>query len=153
MNTELKTSLIAAVVSAAVGGVAALGVQFLGDSVSQKRAARIETVLNFSNEELPITHLAARYISIITDGGDLGPLRLEIRGKVAEEIRKADRLKSQFANVAPAVTEYQDALETFAGSLDQAEGLTSMRAWVESFGRVVDARDVLDQQLRADVGV
>lgn len=152
MSHEFKLTLFGAIVGALASSIIAFGFQYLGDDIDRKKTARLDMAVEYNQAESQLTPLAARYISVITGGGDLQAVQSEIRGKVAEEIERAEKLKPVFKNADPAIVKYQDALQTFATSLDGSTDPTKMRNWAESLGHVVDTRDALGRVILRDAG-
>ncbi|WP_147273508.1 hypothetical protein [Ciceribacter lividus] len=153
MSNELKAALYGAVAGSFMSAVIGFGFQYLGDDITIKKTARLETVLDYTKVDSPITPIAARYISVLTDGGEIAPVQIELRGKLADEILRAEKLRSLFADAGPAIEQYQDALQGFSNTIDSAKSVTSMREWAENFGRVIDSRQILDNALLNEVGV
>ncbi|AVH41975.1 hypothetical protein [Agrobacterium tumefaciens] len=148
MISELRSALIAAV----VGGLVAYVFQYYGEAETLKKTARLETVLAYTNSESPLTPFATKYIAAITGSGDLKTAQVELRGKVADEMERAEKLKPMFRGVEPLIEQYVTALVMFSESIDGATDATKMRAWTERFGHVVDTRMALEKRLLAVAG-
>lgn len=149
MMTEIKSALISAV----VGGAVAFSFQLYGESRMLEKTARVETVLAYANTESPITPFAARYMAAITGEGDLRTAQYELRGKVADEMDRTEKLKHVFSEATPAIERYLTALDMFAQSIDDATDATKMKVWSERFGHVVDTRMALERSLLSAAGV
>ncbi|MCQ1779145.1 hypothetical protein NOJ05_18230 [Neorhizobium galegae] len=149
MILEIRSALISAI----VGGLVAYGFQAYGESQTLKKTARLETVLEYTKAESPITPFATKYIAAIIGNGDLKAAQLELRGKVADEMERAEKLKTLFAVATPDIEHYVTALSMFSDSIDHATDATKMRTWTERFGRVVDTRMALEKSLLAAAGV
>lgn len=142
-------ALASAILSSGIG----FGFDIWGDSISQQRAAHLEIIMDFTSRELPLTALGAKYMAAVASGDELNDLKTDIRSKVAQEIADTEKLKGTFSAQSGQIRSYQDALQRFVGALDNSNDATTMRAWMESFGGVIDARLALDNQLRQSVGV
>ena len=150
--SEIKSALISAVISAVVGGLVAFGFQYFSEAATLKKTARLETVLEYTKAETPITPFATKYIAAITGNGDLKTAQTELRGKVADEMERAEKLKTLFARAEPQIEQYVNALSSFGDSIDNATDPTKMRVWTETFGHVVDSRMALERTLLKEAG-
>lgn len=154
MGNEIKAALWGAVAGSVVSAVISFGVQMFGDDITMKKTARLETVLEYTKQESPITPVAAKYIAVLTNrGSNLGEVQTELRGKLADEILRAEKLRPLFGGADRAIGQYQGALENFSATIDKATDVTEMRDWAENFGKVVDTRQALDRTLLREVGV
>lgn len=156
MQTETRVTLISAVVSAVCstvfGGMVAFGFQIWGDSITLQKTAKLETVLEYTKSEATITPFAAKYVAAITGNGDLATAQNELRGKLADEMERAQKLKPLFKSSESDIDKYLGALSTFASSIDDATDATKMRIWAERLGHVVDTRLALEKSLINAVG-
>ncbi len=148
MIVEIRSALISAV----VGAVVAFGFQQYSETQMLRKTARLETVLEYAKAESPITPFAAKYIAAITGNGDLKTAQYELRGKVADEMERAEKLKAMFSSAEPDIERYLTALGLFGDSIEGATDATKMRAWTERFGQVVDTRMALERTLLRSAG-
>ncbi|MBY3493888.1 hypothetical protein [Rhizobium laguerreae] len=148
MIPELRSAFVSAI----VGGLVAYGFQYYGEARTLKKTARLETVLEYTKAESPITPFATKYIAAITGNGDLKTAQVELRGKVADEMERAEKLKTLFSTAAPDIEQYVTALSMFGDSIDNATDATKMRIWTERFGHVVDTRMALERSLLRAAG-
>ena len=156
MNTETRTTLISvaasSVCSTVLAGFVAFGFQVWGDSITLQKTAKLETVLEYAKTESPIAPFAAKYIAAISGNGDLASAQTDLRGKLADEMERAEKLKPLFKSVEPAIDSYLTALTTFSDTIDTATDATKMRVWSERFGHVIDSRLSLERHLMTAAG-
>ena len=154
MRTRTKTTLISVaastVLSTIFAGFVSFGFQQWGKSITLRKTARLEQVLDYTKAKSPITPFAAKFMAAIAGEGDISSAKSELRGKVADEMEKTEKLRALFQTADPEILEYQSALSQFADTLNNATDATKMRRWSEMFGKVLDSRQALDQRLIRD---
>ncbi len=123
-------------------------VTYTKDMKVQAYIAKTSRVMQFTASGDVLFALVGDYIRAVTSEGDVASVQAQMRSEIAKEMRLTDDLKTMFAkDYHLRIDAYQMALQEFGKTIPQATSPTSMRPWVEGFGRVFDSRAQLSTSL------
>lgn len=118
---------------------------------TQNRQTQIERVDKFSNNS-SLSEAAAAFIGAMQASRDLSPAREKFASAIGQQVISTNDLKvSSSATTLRLVQQYQASLQELAGLTQKVGQPTEMRPWAESFGRALDNRATLSDQLRLDL--
>lgn len=139
-------SLIVAVVSA--------GLTYHYSNQSQDRQARLEQAAKFDSSSGDLIAAAGAFINAINNNNkDLDAARRQISSVVATQIYTSEDLRRAYGqDVDQGVKQYQSALTELNQTASQTSSVTEMRAWSETFGRVLDSKAQLSDEIYDSLG-
>jgi hypothetical protein len=149
-----------AILAALVASVLALGGTVLSNYLtyyynvqSQDRQVKLEKVSRFDASSAELIAAAGVFINAINDSKDLEAARKQLSSVVASQIYNSQDLGAVYGNdVGGTIREYQTALTELNQTSQKTSSATEMRAWSETFGRVLDTKAVLSEQLYGALG-
>jgi uncharacterized membrane-anchored protein YhcB (DUF1043 family) len=153
-QNAIAAALLASVIAVVIG-VASLYLTVHYNKVSQDRQARLEQVAKFDQSTQQIIDAAQSFVSSINDNNKgLDPAKVKLRTVIASEINETDNITRFLDKSARDRGEqYQTALQELNDVAQKTSGITDMRPWAESFGRVLDNKALLSRELYTELGI
>jgi hypothetical protein len=152
-QNALLGTMIASVL-ALIGSIVSVFVTIHYGNVIQDRQIRLEQVSKFDQSSIQIIEAGGSFISAINDNKSLAPAKDKLSAVLAAQINETDNITKFFGQRAKRKAEqYQSALEELNQVAQKTSGVTEMRPWAESFGRALDAKSILSQELYGQLGI
>jgi hypothetical protein len=157
LKDHSQNMIIAAVVTSVLAAIVSIGsavVSYELGKMSQDRQAKIEQVSKFESSNGQIIAAGGQFIAAINSNKELDSAKLKLSTVVATQIHESESLRGIFdSKVNASVTDYQTALLELNSVAQKTTSSVEMRLWAESFGRALDAKSNLSQQLNNAVGI
>jgi hypothetical protein len=149
-KVAISIAILSAVVSIGISVGSGVWTYHL-NMVTQSRQAKIDRVDKFT-ANAGLVDAAAAYISAMNAARDLAAAREKFSSAIGQQIVATNDLRTAMSPKAVDLTKrYQTALLELGGLTQKIDQPTEMRPWAESFGRALDARSALAEQLKADL--
>jgi hypothetical protein len=119
--------------------------------VTQSHQVAIDRVEKFTSNA-GLVEAAASFISAMNASRDLATSREKFSAVIGQQIITTNDLRTAMSPRAIDLTKrYQTALLELGGLTQKIDQPAEIRPWAESFGRALDARSALAEQLKADL--
>jgi len=152
-SNAILAALIASVL-ALLGTVCSNYLTYYYNNQSQDRQVKLEQISKFDASSVQLVAAAGAFINAInSNNNDLEVARKQLSFVIASQIYTSEDLTRAYGpGVGPVVKEYEAALSDLNQTAQKTSSVTEMRAWSETFGRALDAKAVLTNQLYTAVG-
>lgn len=151
-----SNAVIAAVITAVLALVGSLGQVYLTyyyNTQSQDRQIKIEQISKFDGSSAELISAAGTFINAVNDKKDLEDARKQLSAVLATQIFTTQNLQNFYGNdIGKLIRDYQTAISELNQISQKTGSVTEMRPWTESFGRVLDTRANLSNQLHTTLG-
>lgn len=149
-----------AILAAVLASALALGGTVVGNILTyyynvqtQDRQVRLEQISKFDTSSADLVTAAGAFINAINDNKDLDAARKQVSSVVATQIYTSEDLRRTYGDdVARIIKDYQAALTDLNKTSGRTASATEMRVWSETFGRVLDTKAELSEQIHGNIG-
>lgn len=152
-SNAILAALIASVLALAGTGLSNY-LTFYYNGQSQDRQVKLEQISKFDASSVQLVAAAGSFINAINNNNKgLEEAKRQLSSVIASQIYTSeDFARAYGSGVSPIVKEYQAALTDLNRTAQKTSSVTEMRAWSETFGRVLDSKAQLSDGLYAAVG-
>jgi len=117
----------------------------------QRKQSRLDQIVRFDQSSTQVVEAGGQMIATLNQGKDLASPKQSISALVAKQLMEAHELK-RFFPANKEVGFYEEAIIDFNKTSKSMKSVEDIKAFGESFGRVIDARDGLTKSLFKEIG-
>jgi hypothetical protein len=152
-QNALIGSMIASAI-ALISSVISMCVTVHYTNTAQVRQMRLEQISKFDSSGEKVVEAGGSFIAAVNDHKQLDPAKTNLSAVLATQIQETDNISKFFdGNVRKSAEQYEEALMELNQVAQKTSAITEMRPWAESFGRALDAKLRLSQELYTALGV
>lgn len=120
---------------------------------TQDRQAQQERIKQFEASTSQIIDASGEFITALNASKDLQSAKAKVRTAMAQQIHETEALRALINNgQPPALKSYQNAVTDFNDISQSLLSVKDIGVWSERFGRVLDLKKVLVEDIRSQLG-